>query len=221
MVWDADNWEPGEFAACVIGTPWDYMQQPEKFMARLAEIAADTRLLNPLETVRWNYDKTYLQDLEVLGVHTVPTLWGTSADESTIQNAFDRWDTPEIVVKPTIGAGAWRQARLKRGAPLPNSDDLPPSACMLQPFLPAVASEGEYSFLFFGGEFSHCSLKVPKDGDYRVQAIFGAHEKRHQPSDLEVEQARSVLESVRGDLLYTRWTCCEDWTANWRSWSSS
>ena len=75
---------------------------------------------------------------------------------------------------------------------------------MIQPFLPAVAEEGEYAFLFFGGEFSHCARKIPAKGDYRVQSEYGGHEEVHVPSGAELALARSVLDFVDGDPLYAR-----------------
>lgn len=75
---------------------------------------------------------------------------------------------------------------------------------MIQPFLPAVAEEGEYAFLFFGGEFSHCARKIPAGGDYRVQSEYGGREEVHHPSGQELALARSVLDRIDGDPLYAR-----------------
>ena len=35
---------------------------------------------------------------------------------------------------------------------------------MIQPFVPSIATEGEYSFLFVDGEFSHALVKRAKHG---------------------------------------------------------
>jgi hypothetical protein len=75
---------------------------------------------------------------------------------------------------------------------------------LIQPYLPAVAEEGEYSFLFFGGEFSHCAQKVPARGDYRVQSRFGAKEHVYAPSSDELALARRVLAAANTELLYAR-----------------
>ena len=103
-----------------------------------------------------------------------------------------------------MGAGAWRQSLISRGDDMPDEGNLPEAECMIQPFLPSVTSEGEYAFLFFDREFSHCSQKVPAKGDYRVQAAYGAKENIHIPSDEELKLASSVLDCVKGDILYAR-----------------
>lgn len=203
-IWDDPDFDASLYDAAVIGTCWDYMQKPEVFEAALTGIAAKTRLLNPLEIYRWNQRKTYLKQLASRGAPMIPTLWADRADAATIATAFDTLGSDDIIVKPVVGGGAWRQARIRRGEDLPAAEMLPIAQCMIQPFLPAVSEEGEYAFLFFGREFSHCARKVPAKGDYRVQSEFGGREEIHTPSADELALARSVLECVDGDLLYAR-----------------
>tara|TARA_R110000868_G_scaffold229089_4_gene482097 strand:+ start:10684 stop:11583 length:900 start_codon:yes stop_codon:yes gene_type:complete len=203
-IWDDPEFDASAYDAAVIGTCWDYMQTPEAFEAALAGIAAKTRLLNPLEIYRWNQRKTYLKELAERGAPMIPTLWADRADAATIAGAFDALGSDDIVVKPVLGGGAWRQARIRRGEALPAPENLPIAQCMIQPFLPAVSEEGEYAFLFFGREFSHCARKIPASGDYRVQSEFGGREEIHHPSDEELALAQAVLACVDGDLLYAR-----------------
>tara|TARA_R110000868_G_scaffold45045_2_gene149842 strand:+ start:11218 stop:12129 length:912 start_codon:yes stop_codon:yes gene_type:complete len=203
-IWDDPDFDAGEYDAAVIGTCWDYMQTPDAFEAALAGIAGKTRLLNPLEIFRWNKRKTYLQELAARGAPMIPTIWAERADAASIAAAFEALGCEDLIVKPVLGGGAWRQARIRRGEALPDPEKLPLAECMLQPFLPAVSQEGEYAFLFFGRAFSHCARKVPAAGDYRVQSEYGGHEEVHHPSDEELALASAVLDCVDGDLLYAR-----------------
>ena len=203
-IWDDPEFDASDYDAAVIGTCWDYMQTPEAFEAALEQIAAKTRLLNPLEIFRWNKRKTYLKELAARGAPMIPTLWADRADAATIAGAFDALGAEDIVVKPVLGGGAWRQARIRRGEDLPTAEMLPLAQCMIQPFLPAVSEEGEYAFLFFGREFSHCARKLPAKGDYRVQSEFGGREEIHVPTADELKLASAVLACVEGDLLYAR-----------------
>ncbi len=204
VIWNRNDWDPATFDAVVVGTPWDYMVQADRFLACIDRLAALTRVFNPLETLRWNLDKGYLQDLARWGAPSVPTVWLASPDPREIEAAFATLDAEELVVKPRVGAGAWRQARIRRGEPLPSSDALPPGACMVQPFLPSVAQEGEYSFVYFGGRLSHTLVKVPQAGDYRVQSLYGASERVHEPSADERESAQAVLQTLPETPLYAR-----------------
>jgi len=196
VVWDDPALKIREFDACVIGTPWDYTEKAEAFFAALERFSSQRPLLNPLTVVRWNLRKTYLKDLAARGVPVVPTLWRDRADTSTIASAFDELGVDELVVKPVIGASSWRQARLKRGQPLPPANELPPADTMIQPFLDAVTTEGEYSFLFFDREFSHCAQKLPGAGDYRVQAMYGGKERVYHPNTEELALAGSVIAAI-------------------------
>ncbi|MBO6763393.1 RimK family alpha-L-glutamate ligase [Maricaulis sp.] len=204
VIWDDPDFDPAAFDGAMIGTCWDYMEKPDAFMAKLEAISAATRLFNPLPMVRWNSRKTYLKDLAERGAPMIPTVWADRATADTITAAFETLDCDDIVVKPVLGAGAWRQARIRKGEPVPAAEALPPADCMIQPFLPAVAEEGEYAFLFFGGEFSHCARKIPASGDYRVQSEYGGHEEIHVPGEDELALARSVLDCIDGEPLYAR-----------------
>ena len=95
-------------------------------------------------------------------------------------------------MKPLVGGGAWRQALIKKGEALPDADDLPLGACLIQPFLPGVPEEGEYSMIFFGGRFSHALNKRPKSGDYRVQSLYGATSRAKARSASDGSQRTSV-----------------------------
>lgn len=164
VIWDsafdAEAWD-----AFIIGTAWDYAPRRAEFLDALKRIEAARPVLNPHDVAVWNSDKRYLKDLAAAGAPVIKTLWTGRADAASIETAFETLQTDEIVVKPVTGACAWRQARIRRGDRLPPSAELPPAEAMIQPFLPAVAEEGEYSFLFFGGEFSHAALKRPRPGD--------------------------------------------------------
>ncbi len=204
VIWDDPRLNIESFDACVIGTTWDYAEQPDAFLSVLRAISTRRPLFNPIQIVEWNLRKTYLQDLASRQVRVVPTLWRDRADAVTIANAFDELSVDEIVVKPVVGASAWRQARIKRGEAIPPAVDLPPDRAMIQPYLHAAADEGEFSFLFFDRQFSHCVRKIPRDGDYRVQSMYGGREEIHQPSEGELREAQDVVNAIATPLLYAR-----------------
>lgn len=200
---DADvDWS--RFDAVVLRTTWDYFERYPEFCAWLDRLEAmGARVFNPLATVRANSDKVYLQTLERLGVATVPTCWvapGTAPAEVQRQLADLTW--PEVVIKPSVSGGAFRTERLSladlRARREPLADILADSHALVQPFLPEIASAGEWSFLYFGGTFSHSVLKQAKAGDYRVQMTHGGrHTLTTAPDELRA-QADEVLRLCRG-----------------------
>ncbi|MFP4519130.1 MAG: RimK family alpha-L-glutamate ligase [Oceanicaulis sp.] len=207
-IWDAD-FDPCGYSGFMIGTVWDYPPKQQTFLSTLDRLAGTAPVFNPPHLVRWNIEKTYLRDLANAGAPSIATLWADAADDKTIKRAFEALNADRIVVKPLVGGGAWRQALIGRGEAIPPAHELPPGACLIQPFLPGVPEEGEYSFVFLGGAFSHALQKLPKAGDYRVQSIFGAREVVHEPCDGELDLCRQVLQAAaaitgEADLLYAR-----------------
>jgi glutathione synthase/RimK-type ligase-like ATP-grasp enzyme len=185
---------------------WNYPQQVDLFLKRLDEIeAAQIPIFNGADTLRANMDKSYLADLSARGAPVPATISLETCDAQAIIQSFDQLGADEIIIKPRIGAGAWRQARLRRGQEVPASDVLPPKAALIQPFLTSVTREGELSLLYFGGRFSHALMKRPKEGDYRTQGQHGASEVGVTPPDGSLQAAQAVLDlSTSHPLVYAR-----------------
>jgi glutathione synthase/RimK-type ligase-like ATP-grasp enzyme len=75
---------------------------------------------------------------------------------------------------------------------------------LVQPFVDAVTTEGEWSLIFLGGEFSHAVLKRPRPGDFRVQTDFGGSATVVRPDAALVASAARVLAAVEEPWLYAR-----------------
>lgn len=149
----------GDGAATLASFAWGYHHDLSNWEGMLADWPADRPLFNPPELIRWNTRKTYLQELAAAGLPVVPSRFGP-ADAQTVAGAFSAFDCGELVVKPQVSAGAWLTQRLRPGDAVE-----PINEAILQPFLPAVGGEGELSFLFIGGVFSHAVRKVAAAGD--------------------------------------------------------
>lgn len=205
LSWDDEAVDWSRFEAAIVRTTWDYAQRPAEFFAAVDRIAATVPLFNPPAILRWNADKAYLRDLAARGAPSIPTLWVDHADVAAYEAAFARFDCERLVVKPRIGAGAWRQAIVARGAPPPEAEAVPPGAAMIQPFLSSIVTEGEYSFVFCGGELSHAFVKRPAPGDYRVQPSYGGREFAIEPAQADLALAEAALAAAAlAPLLYAR-----------------
>lgn len=200
------------FDAVVIRSPWDYQDDPDRFMEVLEAIdRSAARLENPLELVRWNIDKNYLRDLEEKGLPVVPTLWGDAEqplDEAPLLESFDRFGTGEIILKPTVSANADNTFRLDRRSVREQFNTLRRAFerrdRMLQPFVTNIVEEGEFSLVYFGEEYSHALLKTPKPGDFRVQEEHGGLLKRVEPEAGLKTAADAIVASVEPTPLYSR-----------------
>ena len=171
-------------------------------------------VFNDAEMVRWNSDKHYLNELEELGCRVVPSQFverGTSCDLKTILKQ-NKWE--EAVFKPVISASAFMTHRttVKQAADDQKLFDqaLTHSALLVQPLMDGVRTEGEWSLIFFNGEFSHAVLKLPKTGDFRVQGRFGGSYRKAPAPDPFITDAKNVLASLSKLPLYARVDCIRD-----------
>jgi glutathione synthase/RimK-type ligase-like ATP-grasp enzyme len=192
---------------------WGYHRDHPRFMQAVATwTKAGVPLANPASVLGWNSDKSYLARLEAKGVPIPPTRFTDRVTEADVEAAFAAFDAEELVIKPTVSGGAWKTLRLKRGEAL---TDAPEGAAMIQPYLPAIASEGETSLLFFGGKFSHAVNKTPVAGDFRIQVQFGGTYVSVEPPAEAMALALQVLAAIDEPLLYARIDMTRDGEGRW------
>ncbi|GAB2490383.1 ATP-grasp domain-containing protein [Algoriphagus taiwanensis] len=174
--WNQDtDWN--RFDLVVIRSPWDYQNHLTEFLRVLYKInQSNAILLNSLELVHWNVNKSYLFELESKGVELVPTIKPSFLQLADIRNAFEVFQTDELIVKPQIGANADDTFRIKKSDEASWTIVLPffkNKVGMLQPFMNSVVEEGEFSLMYFNGKLSHTILKTVGKGDFRVQEEHG------------------------------------------------
>ena len=177
---------------------WGYHLDVTRWEAILAAWPAKRLLLNAPALLAWNTRKTYLLELEAAGIPIVPSRFGR-ADNASVAAAFEHFGADELVVKPQVSGGSFRTVRVRRGEAMEPLDD-----AIIQPFVPAVSGEGELSFLFIGGTFSHAVRKVAKQGDFRIQTQFGGQFSRFEPGPEQVALAGRVVAALPEPSLYAR-----------------
>lgn len=217
--WDDATVSWARYDAVVLRSPWDYHLHRDAFLHWCARVACTTRLLNPLEVVRWNTDKRYLADLEAAGVPVVPTRF--VAPEAEPLPAIDAClaafpDAAEIVVKPTVSAGSRDTQRYRRDQALAAANHVGTLLdagrdAMLQPYLDAVDVRGETALLYFDGVFSHAIRKAallrPDEAGLDHTAVPEAIAARTPDAD-ELRAGEAVLAALHartgGPLPYVR-----------------
>jgi hypothetical protein len=206
VLWNDAPQRAPEFDAMLPLFVWDYCHGDNAalFLAMMERASQKTCILNPLSILKTNSDKAYLETLGAQGAPIIPSLITDRVTPEFADKAYDHFGCDSIVAKPQVGAGAWRQALLKHGDAFPPRSELPPARAIVQPFLPSVLSEGELSFLYFNGQFSHAVNKRPKAGEYRIQSSFGGTERPYSPSAVEQELGASILALLEHMPLYAR-----------------
>ncbi|MEO8440111.1 MAG: hypothetical protein ABI540_07810, partial [Spartobacteria bacterium] len=197
------------FDAVVIRSTWDYVYDPDAFLAVLAGIErSGTPLHNSLELVRWNLRKTYLRDLAARGVPVVPTIWRERLQPNELQDLIAEVGTAEVVLKPVVGLNAKGAFRLDAQTARRRAEEVgayyAERALMAQPFLSAITTEGEYSLFYFNGAHSHTISKVPKTADFRVQEEHGGVITAVATDDALRAAGDAALRAIGEAPLYVR-----------------
>ncbi len=196
-IWNDPAVDWSGFEAVLVRTIWDYFKFPRDFMAwldRLDHLGVPT--INDSRVLRWNSDKRYLLELAQRDVAVIPTQLTSAAG---LPGLLASMPTQQVVIKPTISGNAWQTLRGRVGDPsfmqaiktLPTELDY-----LVQPFVPEIVSAGEWSLMYFAGEFSHAVIKYPAVGDYRVQSEHGGSTVTSRPDPATLAAAAHVLAAV-------------------------
>lgn len=182
---------------------------PERFVAWIRGCAqAGVRLWNKSDVVLRNMDKRYLLALADKGVAVVPTVRLASSQEISLRDVLENSNWNDAVIKPAISAAAFQTWRTSLATAEADEmrfvEQLRSRDLLVQPYLPEVASGGEWSLMFFGGQYSHAVLKRPAAGDFRVQREFGGISVPTHPATALIRDAEFALATIGQELLYAR-----------------
>jgi glutathione synthase/RimK-type ligase-like ATP-grasp enzyme len=217
VVWDDASVDWKSFHAVVIRSCWDYHLRYFEFFKWIADVEAlGVPIYNSPSTLRWNSKKTYLHDLAIAGVRIVPTYWVEGEDARQRSHSLEAIMTDTgshvAVVKPVVSASAHQTFKVTRDEARENAPThdarlrelAEGPGGMVQPFIPEIESQGEWSIMFFGGVFSHAVVKRAASGDFRVQREFGGTFETVTPSLTVLAQAERALRAAPGEFLYAR-----------------
>jgi glutathione synthase/RimK-type ligase-like ATP-grasp enzyme len=182
------------YRIAVFRTTWDYFDRFGEFTAWLDRFPAEVPLCNDRATIRWNWDKHYLADLEAQGIPVVPSRFLERGSTAALAEVLEEAGWDEAVLKPCVSGAARHTYRVDRTA----AAGLEPTvrrllageALLLQPFQREVPRQGEDSLVVIGGELRHAVRKIPKPGDFRVQDDHGGtlHELRPDAEQRELAE---------------------------------
>lgn len=198
-----DERDLGEFDLVVPLVAWGYHRDYPAWLRFLDRLELQRLpVCNPVGLLRWNGDKAYLAKLGAAGIPTVPTLVVDSLDQPALEAARDTFGCDRFVIKPPVSASAFGTFVIHCREQLPQS--VIGLRMMVQPWLGSIEREGEYSLIFFDGEFSHSVSKRPRPGEFRVQSEYGGTIARCEPPPGSVALARSALKAAPAPSGYAR-----------------
>lgn len=208
-IWTDPGVEWERFDAVVVRSLWNYFLYYDEFLSWLGRLEKlRIPVFNSIETLRWNSRKSYLREFEEKGVSIAPSEWLPEATPGAVLSALESRGWNEAVLKPVVSAGGFNTTRLRREQVKAAAEPYFAGEAVLQPFLPEIESRGEWSLLFFGGEFSHAVLKTAAPLEFRVQTEHGGATSAREPStELKAfaERCMSVGVSCAGEVpLYAR-----------------
>lgn len=215
VVWHQDiDWN--QYDVVVIRSPWDYQHNLARFISVLEQIdASRAALYNSIDIVKWNINKNYLFELEAKGIELVPTRRIFSPTPEVLRKMFEVFNADRVVIKPTVGANADDTFPFSQDATDSELADIckvyDEKEGLVQPFMPAIVEEGEFSLIYFNGKLSHSIIKTVKQGDFRVQEEHGGgviplpnpDENLVAAADKVVAAAPELPVYARADLVRT------------------
>ena len=207
VVWDSDaDWSC--YQVVITRSIWDYHRKYARFLEWLDALdASGACLYNPTPLERWNSDKHYMLDLETRGVRITPTRILDRGSSRSLASIIAETGWSRIVVKPAIASTGFETWQVD--APITSDDEqrlAKQNAAMdvlVQEFVPGIR-DGERSFVFIGGEFTHCVLKKSAGEDFRIHIEWGGTVERIQPPATQIAWASSVLAAVGQPWMYGR-----------------
>ena len=209
-VWTDQAVRWGEYDLVIVRSPWDYFLRIGEFLDWIDRLdaAGDVKLANGAAVLRWNTHKRYLRELAERGAPLPPSLWLDHGTVPDLNRDAEQRGWARLVVKPAVSGGAhdtWvtdaplGPAQQERVAAMLARGDV-----LVQPFIEAVPRDGEMSFVFLEGRFSHAVRKRAAAGDFRVQTEHGGSVARETVGDAQVRAAAAVLALAPEPTLYAR-----------------
>lgn len=198
--------DPGDLSGYDLILPlfaWGYQRDVAAWYRLLDRLESEgLPVVNPVSVLRWNSDKAYLAELAAAGVAVVPTVEASALDDTSLADARGVLGAEDVVIKPAISGGADGTHRIAPEAGVPA--DALGQRRLVQPLMPGILTDGEFSLFFFDGKFSHAIVKRPAAGDFRVQEQFGGREESWDPSDDARALAAAALGAAPAAPVYAR-----------------
>jgi glutathione synthase/RimK-type ligase-like ATP-grasp enzyme len=198
------NWEVVDYA--IFRTTWDYFERLEDFLRWINTYSRKIKFINSVDLIKWNLDKSYLQDFPKEVV--VPSFFLKKDSVKSLKEISTQKGWKELIIKPSVSAAAWNTHRVSAEniseMELVFSNLKSSHKMIVQEFQKSVLTSGEISIMVFGGKYSHAVLKKSKKNDFRVQDDFGGTVYKYEPKKNEIDFAEKIVGMCPERPLYAR-----------------
>ncbi|GAA7232308.1 hypothetical protein HpCK35_14910 [Helicobacter pylori] len=178
---------------------WDYSLEYANFLHFLNELERKKiRILNPIEILKMNADKSYLKILEKANLPIIPSVIFKQNEVFNLsQIPFEK-----TVIKPLVGQSGNGVRFLEQKTPTQAEF---PHGALIQPFIESVEELGEFCLIFFGGKFTY-AIHRQTQKDWRANSNYGVKiAPLKNPSKAHIDLALKALKTLKiSNLLYAR-----------------
>lgn len=189
----------------LLNLAWDYNLNCGQFLVLLKKIEKKgIKLFNSYDTVVWNSNKTYLRDLKENGIHTIETLYVDKHKGTQLRDFIEQHDNSSFVLKPSISAAGYKTFKansIEEAQKIYDAEYREGETVMIQPYISDVASEGEWSFMFFNSVYSHNVLKTVDGDGFKIQYTWD-HTEYDGAEDWMIHSATDILKKVEEIINY-------------------
>jgi glutathione synthase/RimK-type ligase-like ATP-grasp enzyme len=159
--WDDESVDWAEAGIVVLRAVHNYAARRPDFLAWAAGIR---KLLNSADTVEWNTDKHYLQELGARGMPTIDTVWLEPEKNLSKHQVHTRFPSlGDFVVKPAVSSGSRDTGRYTARDAMSRMDAIQHAygllqegrSVMVQRYVQSVDERGETALIYLNGVLSH------------------------------------------------------------------
>ncbi|WP_324652509.1 hypothetical protein [Georgenia sp. H159] len=165
--WDDESVDWSEAGIVVLRSVHNYAARRQDFLEWARGIR---KLLNSADTVEWNTDKHYLQELGRRGMPTIDTVWLEPERKLSKHQVHTRFPSlGDFVVKPAVSSGSRDTGRYTARDATSRMHAIQHAfrllqdgrAAMVQRYVESVDERGETALVYLNGVLSHTVEKEP------------------------------------------------------------
>ncbi len=214
VAWDnlAIDWSGVKL--CVIRSPGDWCFRLGEFRQWAQSVQRVTTIWNSVELMKWVSDKSYLVQLLDRGISVVPTCCFPRGSAVNLRQFLEGKGWPDAILKPLVGQGSMGIIRTSLSSP-PGAQPLSEAqvhldallqrhGALIQPYFPAVETEGELSLIYILGRITHAVRKFPNEGDFRAYGTPASKQEPAEVDDTTAAFAENAIQAIGLPVAFGR-----------------